>query len=99
MGLPPMAAYACLAMIVFFGREFDLIHDFLIVGSADLFAHPLAEFAARTVANALVGAVWPAFFLKSSGRAAMVGITAGYVALVLLFSFAESPRRDPTPGR
>ena len=57
MRLPPAAAYASMALIVFVGREFDLVHDRLIVGSADLFANPLAKFADRTVANGLVGAV------------------------------------------
>lgn len=99
MRLPPIAAYACLALIVFLGREFDLIHDFLIAGSADLFANPLGEFADRTAANVLVGAVWPAFFLKSPERATLVGVTAAYLALVLLFYFAGRPRRAVRPGQ
>lgn len=84
MGFSPIAAYAFFAVIVFFGRELDLVGDVMrgdVVNSLD---GPLTEFAARTGANMMIGAVWPRFLYATLEALPFMGVLVGYMALVLI---------------
>ena len=86
---PPMAAYGVLAGIVFVGRELDLMHEFLLGNGVAANENPLVEFAALTITNAFVGAVWPRFLYATLGNFGFAGVIAGYLAIILWLYLAE----------
>ena len=77
-----MAAYGVVAGIVFVGRELDLLHELLFGIGVAAIDNPFADFAGQTIANILVGAVWPSFLYATLSHTWFAGVIAGYLAVV-----------------
>ena len=100
---PPTAAYGALAAIVFVGRELDLMHELFLGSGVAANENLLAEFAAQTITNTVVGVVWPSFLYASLDHIWFAGVMAGYLVIVLLLYLADRPNssnhRPPRSSR
>ena len=78
-------------MIVCVCRELDLMHEFLLGNGVAANENPLVEFAALTITNAFVGAVWPRFLYATLGNFGFAGVIAGYLAIILWLYLSDRP--------